>query len=298
MAPTEVPIKLVVVGGARSGKSCAVAQFKKKVFQTAYNPTVGFNINTFQLTKKPKGRPLDISLHIWDVSFAELNGRHLATIFGEASGVLLVTDPTNAKSLEALDKWVTATRKHIVDHAIPIVLAITKCDLCRQPTPTSTASLIASSLSLTSGSLTKLFGVGGSRSSSAAKDVELESKAKRPPALRDLSREKFEEVVREYCKCSGIRDWYLCSAKTGKNVRDMFYSLVNLALEPALEAQRLRRAQLSAFESNVARPRGIFDQPIESIPRYSERRTVRGPVDRAAGGTRSDTKKLSDSTTL
>mmetsp|Transcript_9421 Transcript_9421/g.17198 ORF Transcript_9421/g.17198 Transcript_9421/m.17198 type:complete len:296 (-) Transcript_9421:392-1279(-) len=285
----EVPIKLVVVGGAKAGKTAMVQRFKKRnaELQEEYEPTIGFNVNTFQLTKTIQKQNLDICLQIWDVSHKELDGSHLETIFEDASGIMLVMDPTSQDSLKALDLWRDVVERHKPKDHTPIALTVTKLDLCQAPPPQSAASLLASSLAMTTqSSFAKLFGAG---SGGEGKLDALERKkrlkiAKTGPCLQDLSAEKLREVMDKYCEMANIREWKQCSSKTGKDVKDALYSLVNLSLKPALAQQDLKKttrelAVAAAEEKFGSVPQQLFSQEFDEIPEYNSYKSAGGDDD-------------------
>eukprot|EP00466_Bigelowiella_natans_P008036 jgi/Bigna1/73794/fgenesh1_pg.26_\ len=232
----EVPIKLVVVGGKGVGKTAIVHRFKKRNFHREYVPTVGFNVNTFQLTKAIQKQSLDICLQIWDVSHLEIDGFHLETIFEDVSGVMIVIDPSDSKSLMAFDDWLNVVRDLVPNTKIPVTLAVTKLDLCKDHT-TSTASLIASSIGLTpQSSLAKLFGAGGStqgepkkKVSGARGDEKTGSKDGRvlPPSLEELRPREQAKILDKFCALAGLAEWKQCSSKTGKNVKVLSENVAN-----------------------------------------------------------------------
>mmetsp|Transcript_27010 Transcript_27010/g.37584 ORF Transcript_27010/g.37584 Transcript_27010/m.37584 type:complete len:284 (+) Transcript_27010:80-931(+) len=263
----EVGVKLVVVGGPKSGKTALVHRFKKRNFQAEYIPTVGFNVNTFQLTKAIQKQTLDICLQIWDVSHMEIGGLHLETIFEDASGVMMVLDPTNPQSLLHLDQWHKIIRAHVrANIHLPVSLVLTKFDVCKEHT-SSTASLIASSLALsTHSSFAKLFSSGTDEKAGISQDKGGQADPHSVPSLDSLRPQELKSVVDRYCQLAGIREWKQCSSKSGKNVKDALYSLVNMSLQPVLQ-ERLKEIGLQRAPKQQT---PIFGQSFDDIPPYMQ----------------------------
>lgn len=264
---SEVPIKLIVVGGPKTGKTAIVHRFKKKKFQEEYQPTIGFNVNTFQLTKTIQRHNLDICLQIWDVSHVELKGLHLATIFEDVSGVMVVVDPTaDSKSLQVLDDWLDVIETYCGGLSnTPVTIVLSKHDLCQTNTTQST-SLIASSLSLTSqSSFVKFFG-GIDASQEASETSKRNPKGQIAQSLQELSPKDLQSVMNSYCDQCGIREWKQCSSKTGKNVKDALYSLVNMSLQPVLEARNRKNHEVESKTKPKIPQKALFLQPLQNVP--------------------------------
>jgi len=284
MMAEEVPIKLVVVGGPKVGKTSIVHRFKKRKFDKEYLATIGFNVNTFQLTKAIQSQNLDICLQIWDVSHVELKGFHLETIFEDVSGVMLVVDPTDPQSLQAVDDWRGVVYQYCPPEShIPVTLVVSKIDLCQRTTQTATSFLVSSLALPGQASLAKLFGASSEADMKQKKLEKAAASAKggeagtgpKTASLADLSSEEMKSVIGQYCELAGIREWKRCSSKTGKNVKDAVYSLVNLSLQPALELRRMQKEKPS-HERKRPQMRPVFEQTLDDIPmQYRDKEATR-----------------------
>ncbi|GAB5356074.1 hypothetical protein AAMO2058_000259500 [Amorphochlora amoebiformis] len=274
----EVQLKLVIVGGPRSGKTALIHRFKKKKFLGEYVPTIGFSVNTFQLTKAIRNESLDICLQIWDVSNVELKGRHLETIFENVAGIMMVVDPSNPSSLEDIDSWHDTVIRYAPSPTIPMTLILTKYDLTPDPIAKSAASILATSLALsTPSSIAKLFGAKPpsadlKKKKSSTGKFMLFGESPVQLRLQDLSPEQMNTVLNTYCSNAGILEWKKCSSKTGKNVKDAVYSLVSLSLQPYLDQRKKIRLEKEKRERKSTLGESIFTQSFEEIPEYKERK--------------------------
>jgi hypothetical protein len=118
-ASIELPLKIVVLGGASVGKT-SLLQCYTYEFQESTAPTIGFDVLSFALSNYPfpgeedqassgqgsQSRRVNhkVVLRFWDVSYQELNGFQHDLILTGVDGVLMVTDWTEDGVL-AVDRW-------------------------------------------------------------------------------------------------------------------------------------------------------------------------------------------------
>eukprot|EP01084_Bolivina_argentea_P089738 161861_1 len=97
----EMTLKMVFLGGHQSGKTSIVRILNKQKFSKEYDPTIGIDQHKIRLEHTERKE----SLWIWDISHAELGGVHEPLIFHQTHGIILVTDLTNFRNIQAIDQW-------------------------------------------------------------------------------------------------------------------------------------------------------------------------------------------------
>lgn len=116
-------IKILVLGESGIGKSCLAKRYTKEAFSMDFITTMGvdFMVKTIQASKDRR-----VKLQIWDTAGQERFTKLVDQYFRGASGGLVCFDRSNAKSFEAVKKWVSKCRDYTSD--LPILLVETKID--------------------------------------------------------------------------------------------------------------------------------------------------------------------------
>lgn len=120
--------KMVLLGDAAVGKTTLRRKFMGKNLGASYLPTLGTD---FSHTKIEINVHVDLDVQLWDMagqsSFQNIRHRFLA----KTSGVLLVFDLTEAKTLENLPDWIKEMKNANPETGkdIPIMIIGNKVDL-------------------------------------------------------------------------------------------------------------------------------------------------------------------------
>ncbi|KAF2071171.1 hypothetical protein CYY_007506 [Polysphondylium violaceum] len=164
--PIECTIKILVLGGAKVGKTSIIRRYIQECFTTAYIKTIGIDLSTLIVRPKNENRkylldveqllkdfrqqqddsggdlsmedmgdyfdeePSSFLIHFWDISHSEIKGNHFNSLFNDVSGAILVFDSTNANSILAMDEWKTILqyKQLLTTKKIPIALLANKSD--------------------------------------------------------------------------------------------------------------------------------------------------------------------------
>jgi GTPase SAR1 family protein len=125
----ELSHKILVVGGAKVGKSSITRYYAEHVLTETYSQTIGSDLYVVPYGVLC-GR--QVYLKILDVGHAEVNGSpsFLSLTTSGTSGVLLVFDVTNPQSLASLDQWVATLRSYIpsLGTRVPVMVLANKAD--------------------------------------------------------------------------------------------------------------------------------------------------------------------------
>lgn len=102
--------KVLVMGPKQCGKT-RIANFlsgheESPDFSTPYKPTKGTRILEFEENVQTgKGRPVQLSVEMWDCSGDEQYNSCWPAILRDVSGVLMVYDPTKKEQEKDIDTW-------------------------------------------------------------------------------------------------------------------------------------------------------------------------------------------------
>eukprot|EP00697_Spironema_sp_BW2_P012811 gnl/Spiro4/29469_TR14435_c3_g1_i2.p2 gnl/Spiro4/29469_TR14435_c3_g1~~gnl/Spiro4/29469_TR14435_c3_g1_i2.p2 ORF type:complete len:314 (-),score=90.27 gnl/Spiro4/29469_TR14435_c3_g1_i2:701-1642(-) len=127
----EISLKIVILGGARVGKSACVRRFvaPQRSSHLPYCPTIGVDITSVQL---PYAQAMQVDRHVrlqfWDVAAAELRGWNLAHLLGRADAAVLVFDLHNPVSFSDVYAWLDQLRLLQSDRDVPCILLATHSD--------------------------------------------------------------------------------------------------------------------------------------------------------------------------
>ena len=126
--PDVLKAKVCLVGDNAVGKTSLVRRYVLDQFSDTYITTIGAKVSKKELRLKTTGGSLVVNLTIWDImgnpSFRELLRD---AYFGDAQGILAVTDLTRRETLDSLSGWVEAVTRAV--GPVPTVVATNKADL-------------------------------------------------------------------------------------------------------------------------------------------------------------------------
>lgn len=127
--PSELHIKLVLVGGKGVGKSTLVRRWAKQPYNTTYSTTIGIDVTTI----KYPYQEMQLMVHFWDVSSAELENPSLhAKICDGAAGVFFVFNVNRVSTIQQIDAWREVLEPFISCEDVPFVLLAHKADLAEK----------------------------------------------------------------------------------------------------------------------------------------------------------------------
>ena len=97
----DLSFKLIVIGDSFVGKSCLTIKATKGVFEDNYNPTIGFEFQTFYT----KIEDSSIKLQIWDTCGQEVYRSLIGSFYHNSSLAILVYSIENKNSFDSLETW-------------------------------------------------------------------------------------------------------------------------------------------------------------------------------------------------
>jgi small GTP-binding protein len=120
--------KVCLLGDSAVGKTSLVRKYVYDTFDDKYIATIGTKTVKKELVVDYFGKPLNLTLMIWDILGQKEYRRMQAMSFEGTSGALMVSDITRSETLESLrDYWVPEFRK--VAGNVPLVFLANKTDL-------------------------------------------------------------------------------------------------------------------------------------------------------------------------
>ncbi len=253
VAPTSSnqAFKIALVGGPGAGKTSLLLRFLNPNaddfvavpticvdvhVHARPNPTPRLNGDSKSSPPSAAAPPVLIFLECWDISHREIRGPHLGHFLNGINGIILVVDPHQLSSIQALDDWRAVLALHQCDRDIPLVLAVNKRDL----------SLPTISVSGSMGSMAQL--------------AQASHTTHNPRLLTS-------ELLENYCLAAGIRAWKYTSTKAGamsaRSVRELFDTLTTLMIQCSLERESKQKRLRQLLEAQPA--------PRASSPQHSTR---------------------------
>lgn len=131
MDPDEKPeyaFKIVIVGDWGVGKTSLVKNFVDQSFSVDYLPTIGANVLVKEIELEHGGRPVDVTLSIWDLAGQDEFKAMRAAYYTGATGGLFVADLTRISSFENLTNWHEEFERFVKPDS-PVILLANKSDL-------------------------------------------------------------------------------------------------------------------------------------------------------------------------
>ncbi len=116
--------KVVVMGDARTGKSCCMERFVgSNVFHTTYSATIGVDFKLLDVVLDETR----IRLQLWETGGLETFRSLSETFYRHSQGLIAVYDVTSKESFEHVPYWIEKAMRQGHPEA-PIMLMGNKCD--------------------------------------------------------------------------------------------------------------------------------------------------------------------------
>ena len=120
----ELTFKIIIIGDSGVGKSCLAIRALKNIFESLYQPTIGFEFMSSYI--KIDGKI--IKLKIWDTCGQEVYRSLISSFYNNASLAIMVYSINNENSFNNLDFWLNEIRTK-ANPDINIILIGNKNDL-------------------------------------------------------------------------------------------------------------------------------------------------------------------------
>ena len=120
----DLSFKIILVGDSGVGKSCLAIRALKNIFESLYQPTIGFEFMSSYI--KIDGKI--IKLQIWDTCGQEVYRSLISSFYNNASLAIMVYSINNENSFNNLDFWLNEIRTK-ANPDINIILIGNKNDL-------------------------------------------------------------------------------------------------------------------------------------------------------------------------
>ena len=127
LSPPRRPLKIILLGEGRCGKTSILLRFAKNEFNAGQAPTT---MSSF-LEKRIVVEGTPVTLAIWDTAGQEKYHALGPIFYRDADAAILVFDQTEPSSFEKVQVWMKELRVMVQDE-IPICIAGNKSDLTRK----------------------------------------------------------------------------------------------------------------------------------------------------------------------
>ncbi len=120
--------KVCLLGDNSVGKTSLIKKYVFDTFDDKYIATIGTKTVKKELEVDYFGKPLNLTLMIWDI-IGQKEYRNLQNMsFEGTSGALIVCDMTRTETLKSLEEYWINALKDIAGN-VPIIILANKCDL-------------------------------------------------------------------------------------------------------------------------------------------------------------------------
>jgi len=130
MPTPAIQKKVCLLGDFAVGKTSLVRRFVEGIFEDKYLSTIGTKVSRRVITLERAGRPVALTMLIWDLAGGEKFDRVMESYYRGAAGAILVCDLTRPETLEALPGYAGDFWK--VNPRVPLILLGNKVDLADQ----------------------------------------------------------------------------------------------------------------------------------------------------------------------
>ena len=121
---SEYTFKYLMIGDPNVGKTSIVSTFINQIFEADYQPTIGVDYSTYDITIKDTL----VHLQIWDTAGQERYQSLSKSYYHKSVGALLVFSLDSHTSFANLQKWIDDTHTYSKD-IVKILLVGNKSDL-------------------------------------------------------------------------------------------------------------------------------------------------------------------------
>ena len=120
----ELSFKIIIIGDLGVGKSCLAIRNSKNIFDSIYQPTIGFDFISYPI----KINDHIIKMQIWDTCGQEVYRSLISSFYNNTSLAIIVYAIDNEQSFKNLEFWLNELRTKS-NPDINIFLVGNKCDL-------------------------------------------------------------------------------------------------------------------------------------------------------------------------
>ena len=122
----EFPIKMILTGNYKVGKSSLVMRFVEDTFRESYSSTIGVEISQKTIDISDKTR---IDFVIWDIGGQMIQmAPYRKRFYSGANSAFIVIDRTRSNNLDSIETWYSDV-KNFVSKNINVILVGNKSDL-------------------------------------------------------------------------------------------------------------------------------------------------------------------------
>ena len=125
--PTDINIKIVVIGESGVGKTNIITRYTSDSFNINTLSTIGVDL----FTKKMQSNNYNVTLNIWDTAGQERMKALASSYYKAAKGVILVYDISSKESFDRLRFWLKELRNSGGEN-VKVVIIGNKNDLFEQ----------------------------------------------------------------------------------------------------------------------------------------------------------------------
>ena len=122
-----INFKIIIIGDSGVGKSSLIKRAVQNIFDSNYQPTIGFEFLLMHFNVNDE----KIKLQIWDTCGQEMYRSLVQGFYRNTAFALLVYDISRKNTFKNLDIWLQDIRKH-TNEDLPIFIAGNKNDLERK----------------------------------------------------------------------------------------------------------------------------------------------------------------------
>lgn len=115
--------KIIVLGNSSVGKTSII---NRLVDNTWNNTETTIGVDFFSLIKTID--EYQVKLHIWDTSGQEAFRSIIKSYYRDVSGVILVCEKNNEKSIKDLEYWMKQIKENFTDPNVPVIVLCNKFD--------------------------------------------------------------------------------------------------------------------------------------------------------------------------
>jgi small GTP-binding protein len=126
--PGKLIKKVCLLGDSSVGKTSLIKKYVYDTFDDKYIATIGTKTVKKELQVDYFGKPLDLTLMIWDILGQKEYRRVQAMSFEGTSGALMVSDVTRPETLQSLKEYWAPQLKKVAGN-VPMVFLANKVDL-------------------------------------------------------------------------------------------------------------------------------------------------------------------------
>jgi len=122
----EFPIKLILTGNYKVGKTSLVMRFVENTFKESYSSTIGVEISQKSINISENTK---IEFVIWDIGGQMIQmAPYRKRFYSGANSAFIVIDRTRANNLDSIESWYNDVKDHITKD-INVILIGNKSDL-------------------------------------------------------------------------------------------------------------------------------------------------------------------------